>query len=127
MDLAVQVEDYICSFQQLGDLEMDSLIMFVFIWALTVLLLLFLGKFLYQKYLSKKELAAQTTGSSTSSSSSVATGVVPSTPIITATSVTPLSAGPRSMGAATPSRGGGGRGVSQLNFLTNFYFFLLSL
>lgn len=54
-DLADQVDDYICTFEGLGDLVMDSLAMFVFIWSLCVLFLIWLGKFLYHKYVKKTQ------------------------------------------------------------------------
>ncbi|XP_055383433.1 uncharacterized protein LOC129613411 isoform X2 [Condylostylus longicornis] len=50
MDLADQIDDYICSFEGIGDLAMDSLAIFVFIWAVIALFLVWLCKFLYRKY-----------------------------------------------------------------------------
>ncbi|XP_054089400.1 uncharacterized protein LOC105213405 isoform X13 [Zeugodacus cucurbitae] len=50
MDLADQIDDYICSFEGIGDLTMDSLAMFIFIWAVLALFLVWLCKFLYNKY-----------------------------------------------------------------------------
>lgn len=50
MDLADQIDDYICSFEGIGDLTMDSLAMFIFIWAVVALFLVWLCKFLYNKY-----------------------------------------------------------------------------
>lgn len=58
MDLADQVEDFICTFTAI-DLEMDSLIMFIFVWLLCVLVFLWLGKFLYKKYKARKQLATE--------------------------------------------------------------------
>ncbi|XP_055853879.1 uncharacterized protein LOC129917777 isoform X13 [Episyrphus balteatus] len=54
MDLADQIDDYICSFEGIGDLSMDSLAMFIFIWAVLALFLVWLCKFLYNKYMNKE-------------------------------------------------------------------------
>ncbi|KAL7737149.1 hypothetical protein ACLKA6_005357 [Drosophila palustris] len=53
MDLADQIDDYICSFEGLGDLTMDSLAMFIFLWAVLALFSVWLCKLLYHKYLNK--------------------------------------------------------------------------
>lgn len=52
-DLADQIDDYICTFDGVGDLTMDTLAMFIFGWALLFLFLLWLCKFLYNKYVKK--------------------------------------------------------------------------
>ncbi|XP_055317762.1 uncharacterized protein LOC129576560 isoform X2 [Sitodiplosis mosellana] len=52
-DLADQIDDYICTFDAVGDLTMDTLAMFIFGWALLALFLLWLCKFLYNKYVKK--------------------------------------------------------------------------
>lgn len=52
-DLADQIDDYICTFDGVGDLTMDTLAMFLFGWALLALFLLWLCKFLYNKYVKK--------------------------------------------------------------------------
>lgn len=70
MDLADQIDDYICTFEGLGDITMDSLAMFIFIWAVLALFLVWLCKFLYQKYLNKEKPAS----ASNSRQSSVAPG-----------------------------------------------------
>ncbi|XP_065366881.1 uncharacterized protein LOC135959756 isoform X13 [Calliphora vicina] len=70
MDLADQVDDYICTFEGLGDITMDSLAMFIFIWAVLALFLVWLCKFLYQKYVLKDKPASATN----SRQSSVAPG-----------------------------------------------------
>lgn len=70
MDLADQVDDYICTFEGLGDITMDSLAMFIFIWAVLALFLVWLCKFLYQKYVVKEKSAS----ASNSRQSSVAPG-----------------------------------------------------
>lgn len=49
-DLADQIDDYICTFDGVGDLTMDTLAMVIFAWALCALFLLWLCKFLYNKY-----------------------------------------------------------------------------
>lgn len=55
-DLADQIDDYICTFDGVGDLTMDTLAMFIFGWALLFLFLLWLCKFLYNKYVKKDGL-----------------------------------------------------------------------
>lgn len=52
-DLADQIDDYICTFDGVGDLTMDTLAMFIFGWGLLALFLLWLCKFLYNKYVKK--------------------------------------------------------------------------
>lgn len=63
MDLADQIDDYICSFEGLGDITMDSLAIFIFLWAVLALFSLWLCKYLYQKYSKEKEVAGTTTPS----------------------------------------------------------------
>ncbi|XP_017959857.1 uncharacterized protein LOC108653680 isoform X16 [Drosophila navojoa] len=63
MDLADQIDDYICSFEGLGDLTMDSLAIFIFLWAVLALFSVWLCKLLYHKYLNKGANAAASTGS----------------------------------------------------------------
>ncbi|XP_046810760.1 uncharacterized protein LOC111679149 isoform X5 [Lucilia cuprina] len=70
MDLADQIDDYICTFEGLGDITMDSLAMFIFIWAVLALFLVWLCKFLYQKYVLKDKPAS----AANSRQSSVAPG-----------------------------------------------------
>lgn len=72
MDLADQIDDYICSFEGLGDLTMDSLAMFIFLWAVLALFSVWLCKLLYQKYLNKG--ATNPASASNSRQSSVAPG-----------------------------------------------------
>lgn len=98
-DLADQVDDYICTFEGLGDIVMDSLAMFVFIWSLCVLFLIWLGKFLYQKYV-KKTQASTVTDTATPSSVKQAATTVSSVPI--------RKSEPRDMGAVRSGGGGGG-------------------
>lgn len=52
-DLADQIDDYICVFDGVGDLTMDTLAMFIFAWAVLALFLVWLCKFLYNKYVKK--------------------------------------------------------------------------
>lgn len=52
-DLADQIDDYICTFEGVGDLTMDTLAMLIFAWAVLALFLLWLCKFLYYKYVKK--------------------------------------------------------------------------
>ncbi|XP_037914242.1 uncharacterized protein LOC119653574 isoform X7 [Hermetia illucens] len=72
MDLADQIDDYICSFEGIGDLTMDTLAMFIFVWAVLALFLLWLCKFLYNKYV-KKDQKTATDGTKTTLSSSSST------------------------------------------------------
>ncbi|XP_041565990.1 uncharacterized protein LOC108137053 isoform X15 [Drosophila elegans] len=69
MDLADQIDDYICSFEGLGDLTMDSLAIFIFLWAVLALFSVWLIKLLYHKYLNKDK--------SSSAANSRQTSVVP--------------------------------------------------
>lgn len=64
-DLADQIDDYICTFDGVGDLTMDTLAMVIFAWALFVLFVLWLCKFLYNKYIRKDDGASATTGAAT--------------------------------------------------------------
>uniref|UniRef100_A0A034VNE1 Protein kinase C-like 3 n=2 Tax=Bactrocera dorsalis TaxID=27457 RepID=A0A034VNE1_BACDO len=73
MDLADQIDDYICSFEGIGDLTMDSLAMFIFIWAVLALFLVWLCKFLYNKYMVNNNNKTPTSQSN-SRQSSVAPG-----------------------------------------------------
>ncbi|SPP72687.1 blast:Protein kinase C-like 3 [Drosophila guanche] len=50
-----QIDDYICSFEGLGDLTMDSLAIFIFLWAVLALFSVWLCKLLYHKYLNKEK------------------------------------------------------------------------
>ncbi|KAH8402273.1 hypothetical protein KR009_010968 [Drosophila setifemur] len=70
MDLADQIDDYICSFEGLGDLTMDSLAIFIFLWAVLALFSVWLIKLLYHKYLNK----GQTPSAANSRQGSVAPG-----------------------------------------------------
>ncbi|XP_050326794.1 uncharacterized protein LOC126757159 isoform X11 [Bactrocera neohumeralis] len=77
MDLADQIDDYICSFEGIGDLTMDSLAMFIFIWAVLALFLVWLCKFLYNKYVVNNNKTP--TSQSNSRQSSVAPGAASTT------------------------------------------------
>ncbi|XP_060652999.1 uncharacterized protein LOC132789184 isoform X16 [Drosophila nasuta] len=68
MDLADQIDDYICSFEGLGDLTMDSLAMFIFLWAVLALFSVWLCKLLYHKYLNKSANAPVSASNSRQSS-----------------------------------------------------------
>lgn len=105
-DLADQVEDYICTFEGFGDIAMDSLAMFVFIWSLCVLVSIWLGKFLYSKYIKKGEVSSvETTSSSVSSTASIAKTVP------TVTSTAPIrKSEPREIARSGGMGGGGGGG-----------------
>lgn len=62
-DLADQIDDYICSFEGVGDLTMDTLAMLIFAWAVVGLFLLWLCKYLYKKYVKKGDTSTDATGS----------------------------------------------------------------
>ncbi|XP_043947597.1 uncharacterized protein LOC108030165 isoform X7 [Drosophila biarmipes] len=66
MDLADQIDDYICSFEGLGDLTMDSLAIFIFLWAVLALFSVWLIKLLYHKYLSKDKSSSAANSRQTS-------------------------------------------------------------
>ncbi|XP_044312484.1 uncharacterized protein LOC108051827 isoform X6 [Drosophila rhopaloa] len=66
MDLADQIDDYICSFEGLGDLTMDSLAIFIFLWAVLALFSVWLIKLLYHKYLNKDKTASAANSRQTS-------------------------------------------------------------
>ncbi|XP_043642095.1 uncharacterized protein LOC122612494 isoform X3 [Drosophila teissieri] len=84
MDLADQIDDYICSFEGLGDLTMDSLAIFIFLWAVLALFSVWLIKLLYHKYLNKDK--------------------APSAANSRQTSVAPTSASPTSSAGKTEKR-----------------------
>lgn len=63
-DLADQIDDYICSFEGVGDLTMDTLAMLIFAWAVLALFLVWLCKFLYNKYVKKGNASASGTDTS---------------------------------------------------------------
>lgn len=79
MDLADQIDDYICSFEGIGDLTMDSLAMFIFIWAVLALFLVWLCKFLYNKYMLNNNNGKTPTSQSNSRQTSVAPGAASAT------------------------------------------------
>ncbi|XP_017051676.1 LOW QUALITY PROTEIN: uncharacterized protein LOC108095189 [Drosophila ficusphila] len=66
MDLADQIDDYICSFEGLGDLTMDSLAIFIFLWAVLALFSVWLIKLLYHKYLNKDKASSAANSRQTS-------------------------------------------------------------
>ncbi|KRF99140.1 uncharacterized protein Dwil_GK17967, isoform C [Drosophila willistoni] len=74
MDLADQIDDYICSFEGLGDLTMDSLAMFIFLWAVLALFSVWLCKLLYSKYLNKKPASAANSRQSSVAPGGLSTG-----------------------------------------------------
>lgn len=85
MDLADQIDDYICSFEGIGDLTMDTLAMFIFVWAVLALFLLWLCKFLYNKYVKKD---TSTTTSTTNQSGVKSTTVTSSSSLSGINSIT---------------------------------------
>lgn len=74
MDLADQIDDYICSFEGLGDMTMDSLAMFIFIWAVLALFSIWLCKFLYNKYSNPKAATESSSRSNSLAAGAVANG-----------------------------------------------------
>lgn len=106
-DLADQVEDYICTFEGFGDIAMDSLAMFVFIWSLCVLISIWLGKFLYSKYIKKSDVTAET-------SSNVSTATSVSKTVAPVSSTIPIrKSEPREIArSGGMGGGGGGRGLA---------------
>lgn len=60
MDLAEQIDDFIPTLQT-SHSDMDSLIMLIFILFILSLLLLWLGRFLYQKYVTNKAVPSSST------------------------------------------------------------------
>lgn len=52
-DLADLIDEYICTFDGVGDLTMDTLAMVIFAWGVCALFLLWLCKFIYNNYTQK--------------------------------------------------------------------------
>lgn len=104
MDLAEQIDDFIPQYSQSSHSEMDSLIMLIFIVTITTLLLIWLGRFLYQKYVTRK--AASTSTTTTSSTATPVTPTLSSSSVATSPLVA-KSAG-ASLAAAPKVSGGGG-------------------
>uniref|UniRef100_A0A336MSA0 CSON005932 protein n=1 Tax=Culicoides sonorensis TaxID=179676 RepID=A0A336MSA0_CULSO len=105
-DLADQVEDYICTFEGFGDIAMDSLAMFVFIWSLCVLVSIWLGKFLYNKYILKKgSITTETT-----TTSALPTGPVTKSVASVSSTVPIRKSEPREIVRSSGHGGGGGGG-----------------
>lgn len=52
-DLADLIDEYICTFDGVGDLTMDTLAMVIFAWGVCALFLLWLCKFVYNTYIQK--------------------------------------------------------------------------
>lgn len=104
MDLAEQIDDFIPSVQA-SHSDMDSLIMLIFILFITSLLLLWLGRFLYQKYVTNKAVPA--TNSTTGPVTTTTTGIQKSsTPV---NSTTPTAASSKYSAFSFGSSGGGAR------------------
>ncbi|KAL7052012.1 hypothetical protein ACKWTF_004729 [Chironomus riparius] len=105
MDLAEQIDDFIPSVQA-SHSDMDSLIMLIFILFITSLLLLWLGRFLYQKYVTNK--AVPSTSSTTTSTGSVTSSIITksSTPV---NSASPIAASSKYSAFSFGSSGGGAR------------------
>lgn len=115
MDLADQIDDYICTFEGLGDITMDSLAIFIFIWAVLALFLVWLCKFLYQKYVLKEKQPASTSNSRQSSVAPGAGSAIktekrlsePRDILASKSEIKDLLAKPSSGGAAGLGAGGG--------------------
>jgi hypothetical protein len=124
MDLAEQIDDFIPTVQS-GHSEMDSLIMLIFIVAISTIFFMWLGRFLYQKYINSKQaapiLSSSTISSTTTNSiiTNASTGTQNSAPLLSSSplfqkssaplgsSAAPKSSAFSSLGSA-PRRGSGG-------------------
>lgn len=69
-DLAERVDDLICSFDSTGETTMDTLSMLIFGWMLFGLVMLCVGKYVYNRFVLNELTAAAAAASSLSSSSS---------------------------------------------------------
>lgn len=107
MDLAEQIDDFIPSVQS-GHSEMDSLIMLIFIVAITSLFLVWLGRFLYQKYMARKAALATTASSTPATSGTPTTANVLSSPLVQKSAGASLSAAPRTGSSPFITSGKGG-------------------
>ncbi|XP_011689259.1 PREDICTED: uncharacterized protein LOC105450868 isoform X2 [Wasmannia auropunctata] len=67
-DLAERVDDLICSFDSTGETTMDTLSMLIFGWMLFGLVVLCVGKYVYNRFVLNELTAAATAGSVASSS-----------------------------------------------------------
>lgn len=128
MDLAEQVEDFIPVIQSRGDSEMDSLIMFIFILLILSLLLLWLGRFLYQKYKDRKIVATTAndlktaTGTSVPGGATGATGTPVMSSLIAQKSTSALSAASKSSGGGFSTLGGSRGRVCKTSYYLNMSF-----
>ena len=124
MDLAEQVEDFIPVIQSRGDSEMDSLIMFIFILLILSLLLIWLGRFLYQKYKDRKVVAATTTDLKTAIGTTVsgatgANGTPVTSSLIAQKATGALSSAPKSSGGGFSTVGGSRGRVRKSSYYYN--------
>lgn len=104
MDLAEQIDDFIPSVQS-SHSEMDSLIMLIFIVTITTLLLVWLGRFLYQKYTARKAAAAVSTTTSTTTTAATTPGSpsVATSPLVQKSAGASLAAAPKASAASFAS------------------------
>lgn len=76
-DLADTIDDLICSFESDGNKTMDTLIMYLFCWALVGFAALAVGKFTYGRvaqYVGRKSIAAKTAAAAGSEPDAAAAG-----------------------------------------------------
>ncbi|XP_067208276.1 uncharacterized protein [Linepithema humile] len=124
-DLAERVDDLICSFDSAGETTMDTLSMLIFGWMLFGLVVLCVGKYVYNRFV-LNELTVAAVASSSSTSSQLgkdghhSESVVPASSSIVgrffdkSKSVSPTSSAPSIARAATGSAGGGGGGTASV-------------
>lgn len=123
-DLAERVDDLICSFDSAGETTMDTLSMLIFGWMLFGLVVLCVGKYIYNRFVLNELTVTAVASSSTPSSQLGKDGhhsesVVPASSSIVgrffdkSKSVSPTSSAPSSSiaKAGTGSAGGGGGGT----------------
>lgn len=113
MDLAEQIDDFI-PFVQSNHSEMDSLIMLIFIVTIATLLLVWLGRFLYQKYTARKAAAVAATSSSSSPSATTpASPSVASSPLVQKSAGASLAAAPKASAFGGAVRGSAAPAVAK--------------
>lgn len=109
MDLAEQIDDFIPTGQS-NHSEMDSLIMLLFIVTITTLLLVWLGRFLYQKYKARK--AVPSTTDTTAVKGSASPSIATSSLVAKSAGVAAMSAAPKAGGSSPFTSSLGARGAT---------------
>lgn len=123
-DLAERVDDLICSFDSAGETTMDTLSMLIFGWMLFGLVVLCVGKYVYNRFV-LNELTVAAVASSSSSSQLGKDGhhsesVVPASSSIVgrffdkSKSVSPTSSAPSPIARAGTGSAGGGGGTASV-------------